>query len=682
MKCLLILVAVVGCVLSFPVEPDSNFGTAEYLEKEKFFLLVLKYMHQPHWHAELYAYGMSYKISEDYDSYNHVDEVKKYVDFVNRGGSLEMQKVFSLYDPNHLWETKALFTVFYNAKTYETLAKVVSWARFNVNEKLFMYVVGTLISHREDLQSLILPPPYEVCPYQFINAEAIKSAQRMKMQGFYGVEKVNGMYEYVIPMNYTGWYLHLNEDQKVSYLTEDVGLNAFYYNFNLDYPHWMEGKPYGLDKDRRGELYIIMHHEINARYYLERLSNDLGHIPEFNWREPINSGYYPSLMYVSGKQFPTRSNHYNLYTEGNHKFVEEAEDRERRIRDVIDLGFVKYGEEKVSVSMPEDVNTLGNLLQGNPDSFGLHHNFHDHIVPSFLENIASAARDPLFYQFYKRLLSNYWKFMSHITPYTVEEIEFPGVKITDAHVDKIETFFEDFDVDITNAVDVKYNVEVKAPKTTAELEFQPDAFHIKARTTRLNHKNFNFKLTVQSDKAQESSIRVYIGPKYDEFGKHIDFNDNRKNFVMLDIFKYSLKAGETVISRDSDSEFMYYGASQTSYYELYKHVMMAKKGEGKFPHTGLIARCQFPKNLMIPKGKHGGMTFQFFFVVSPYVAPKTPFVPMASCGVGSGSRFFEDRSMLYPLDREIDAKHYYVPNFHFEDVEIYFKAEENAARYF
>lgn len=48
------------------------------------------------------------------------------------------------------------------------------------------------------------------------------------MQGFYGMKKVEGVYQAVIPANYTGWYMHTNVEQKVSYFTEDIGLNAWY----------------------------------------------------------------------------------------------------------------------------------------------------------------------------------------------------------------------------------------------------------------------------------------------------------------------------------------------------------------------------------------------------------------------------------------------------------------------
>lgn len=686
MKCLWLgLAALVGCFFVASADSEVKYGDKVYLENQKDLLLILKYVHQPRWNADLYAFGSLYKISEDYASYNDVETVKEFVRSFEMNRLLSKQAGFSLYEPDHLEQTELLFKVLMAAKNHETLAKVAAWARFNVNEKMFMYVVGLIVAHREDVQSLIMPPPYEVCPYQYIHSEAIKFAQRKAMQGFYGVEKVNGYKEIIVPVNITGWFMHLNEDQKVSYFTEDVAWNAFYYNFNIDYPHWMEGKPYGLEKDRRGELYIAVHQQMLARYYLERLSNGLGSISEFNWRQPVKSGYNPLLFIVSGKQFPSRPNNYNFYFPENFKNVQQAEDRERRIRDVVNAGFITFGDKTVSVSKPEDVNILGNLIQGNPDSFDLHHNFHDHIVPKFLETFSTAARDPLFYQFYKSLMQNFWRFMSHLKPYTVEEIGFPGVKINSVHVDKLETFFENHDIDITNAIDVPQENIVKKLEEVTDVNFKPDEYLVKARTVRLNHKPFSYKLNVQSEKVQEASVRVYIGPKYDEFDNLINFNENRQNFVLLDIFKQSLTAGENVITRNS-AQITHYEADYTTYFELYQRVLAGKSGEKEWTSDLLKGRCHFAKHLMLPKGKKGGMTYQFYFIINPYHVAATPifstFNPRQSCGIGSGSRYFEDRALLFPVDREIDSSYFFTPNMYFEDVEIFFNAEENAVRYF
>lgn len=684
MKCWLGVFALVGCLFLATADTEVKFGDQTYLEQEKDLLLVLKYVHQPSWNPDLHAFGFFYEISDDYESYNDVAAVKEFVRLFELKRFLKRKAGFSAYNPEHLEQAGALFRVFMSAKNYETLAKVVAWARFNVNEKIFMYVIGLTVTHREDLKSLIMPPPYEVCPYQFVHSEAIKFAQRQAMQGFSAYEKVNGHREMIVPVNYTGWFMHMNEDQKVSYFTEDVTWNALYYNFNLAYPHWLEGKPYGLDNDRRGELFIWFHHQMIVRYNLERLSNGLGHIPEFNWRQPVKSGYKPLLFTVSGKQMESRPNHYNFYHEGNFKFVQQAEDRERRIRDVVDAGFITFKNQNISVSKPEDVNILGNLLQGNPDTFDLHHNFHDHIVPSFLENFSTAARDPLFYQFNKHLMHNFWRFTSHLAPYTVEEIGFKGVTIKSVKVSKLVTFFENFDIDITNSLDHPVPTTVKKLEEVTEVNFKPDEFFVKARTVRLNHKSFTVKINVQSESAQDASVRVFIGPKYDEFGSLIKFEENHVNFYLFDIFKHSLTVGENIITRES-SQFAMSTGDYTSFYDLYVRVMSAKKSEKEWTHDLFAGRCGSPDHLLLPKGQIGGLTYQFYFIITPLQASATPmfstFDSKTSCGIGSGSRYFESRSLLFPLDRPVDPIHFYTPNMHFEDIDIFFNAGENAARY-
>jgi Hemocyanin, ig-like domain len=131
---------------------------------------------------------------------------------------------------------------------------------------------------------------------------------------------------------------------------------------------------------------------------------------------------------------------------------------------------------------------------------------------------------------------------------------------------------------------------------------------------------------------------------------------------------------------------MFIAPEQTSFYDLYKHLMSAQKGESKWTSTLFVGRCQYPKYLLIPKGKKGGMTFSFYFIVSKYLKPAVPFMSnfdmKTSCGVGSGTRFFENRNLLYPIDRRIDAKHFYTPNMHFEDVDIHFNGDDNAVQFF
>lgn len=194
---------------------------------------------------------------------------------------------------------------------------------------MFTYALITSLRHRPDMVGIEVPAIYEVNPYYFFHSEVIQKAHLYKMQGFYGTKKVEGVYNTVIPANYTGWYMHTNMEQKVSYFTEDVGLNAWYYHFQSQFPSWMGGKEYDLYKDRRGELYLFHHQQLLARYYLERLSNDMGTIPEISYYEPLKTGYFPDMYYYNGVPFPARDNDYKLYHEENYKMIEELEDYER-----------------------------------------------------------------------------------------------------------------------------------------------------------------------------------------------------------------------------------------------------------------------------------------------------------------------------------------------------------------
>lgn len=81
----------------------------------------------------------------------------------------------------------------------------------------------------------------------------------------------------------------------------------------MDYYAFLGGDEFGLKKDRRGEFYLYQIRQILARYYLERLSNGLGEIPEFNFWEPLETGYYSSLTFFNGVNFPSRSNYYMMY---------------------------------------------------------------------------------------------------------------------------------------------------------------------------------------------------------------------------------------------------------------------------------------------------------------------------------------------------------------------------------
>lgn len=108
------------------------------------------------------------------------------------------------------------------------------------------------------------------------------------------------------------------------------------------------------------------------------------------------------------------------------------------------------------------------------------------------------------------------------------QLTFDGVKVKDFEVDKLVTYFDNFEFEVTNAVPVK---ELK--------EYEDLRYY--ARQFRLNHKPYNYKLTVNSDDSKEALVRVYIGPKYDSEERELHIEQSRLAFVEIDRFPVKCK---------------------------------------------------------------------------------------------------------------------------------------------
>jgi hypothetical protein len=691
---LLVLAGLVAlsCGYLLPERKVKTYDTdTDFVYKQKAILQLLQHVHQNDIMLKQYEEAKLWKFDEFL--YKKVEVVREFEYYWKFGRLLPMNEIFSIYNDYHREQAVALFHLFYYAKDFETFYKTLVWARFHVNEGMFIYALTVAVLRRPDTRGIELPAPYEIYPYYFFNTETIQKAQNYKMQGFYNMKKVEDVHTIIIPTNYTDYdYYMTTVESKISYFTEDIGLNTYYYYFHADYPFWMTGKNYDLVRERRGEQYLFVHQQLLARYYLERLSNDIGIIPEFSWYEPIKTGYYPALRYYNGAFFPTRDNYFNTYTERNYYDVDLVKDYERRIFDAIDLGFVIMPDgTHYDLTKPESIEILGNMIQFNTDSpnrrfFGYFiwmsklllggsfttrytTKYDFKVLPSVLEHYETTLRDPVFWQLYKRIIKFYWHFKDTLPYYKKSELMFDGVKITSVDMGKLVTYFDKFDADITNAVDVEVlDKKITIDKVSDLYRFGKvshyggEDFVVKARQWRLNHMPFTFNLHVYSDRVVKSVVRVYLGPKYNEFGRVYDINENRENFVLLDLFKYDLIVGDNVISRDS-SEFTWYVKDTTTYFDLYKNTMMFNDKKSKWDVSDYTeGRFGFPDRLMLPKGKKGGMPFQFYFIITPY----TP---------STDGYYVDNLPFGYPFDRKIDETYWYTPNMYYYDVNIFHKKE-------
>lgn len=265
-------------------------------------------------------------------------------------GLLPRGAPFSILEVTHRFEVETLFNVLYSAKDYETFWNTAVWMRQHVNEYLFVYVLSVAILHRPDTQGVVVPPLYEIFPEFFTNTEVLTTAQHVNSYGLKGIENNPSTYLWqdnvVIRENMTFWSHYTNDEARLNYFIHDQAVNTFLYNHQLTYPLWLGGEITPLVKDRRGEWFWFIHKQMLSRYYLERLSNGLGELPELSWDVPVETGFWSGLSYWNGIPMPVRPNHWLL---NQPEFVEELtrlKDFERRIRDAIDQGYL------VNVSFP------------------------------------------------------------------------------------------------------------------------------------------------------------------------------------------------------------------------------------------------------------------------------------------------------------------------------------------
>lgn len=139
-------------------------------------------------------------------------------------------------------------------------------------------------------------------------------------------------------------------------------------------------------------------------------------------------------------------------------------------------------------------------------------------------------------QFFNNLLdfheaeNNQWNVrLKHAALFSpCSQLGYPGVKIENVDVGKLITYYDYFDIDLDNVV----NVQVAEDGQYIDY---------RARQTRLNHKPFTYSIEVTSDKTTDVYVRVFLGPKYDNLGREYNINDRRHYFVEIDRFPYKSK---------------------------------------------------------------------------------------------------------------------------------------------
>ncbi|XP_045451549.1 arylphorin subunit alpha-like [Melitaea cinxia] len=656
---------------------DADFGT----KQEKILKLFL-HPKQVDPEAEYYKIGKDYDIKAHFDDYTNKKAVQEFYELWSFG-MLPKNVPFSIFYKQHQREAIALFNILYYANSFEVFYKTACFARVYLNEGQFFYAFYIALTHHADTKGMVVPAPYEVYPELFTDSYAWNKIYRTKMQdgvftpdfgSEYGV--VHEGDKWIIYSNYSDYFNFISDEYKISYFTEDIGLNAYYYYFHSYFPFWMDGDLYPSMKENRGEVYFYFYQQLLARYYLERLSNGLGPIPNFSFWHAISTGYYPNLYYYY--PFVQRPSYYQVPSIEKYEELQFLDTYEKTFIQYLHEGRFKAFNQDVDLHNSKSVNFVGNFWQANADWYGkvgrrgpyysyevIARNvlsaapqYYDkyNFAPSALDFYQTSLRDPVFYQLYSKIIKYFIEYKKMLPVYTKDSLHYVGVKVNDVKVEKLVTFFDYYDFDVSNGVYY----------TQEELKSQ-NYTHFFVRQPRLNHKDFKVYVDLKSDVEGDAVVKIFMGPKYDHMGYPISLEDNWMNFVELDWSVHTLTKGQNKIERSS-SEFFYFKEDSVSTYEIFKTLP-----EGKVPLDMSAESGAFPKRLLLPKGTKSGFPYQFFVMVYPYV-PAEKYDTIKAFE-------WDSKPFGYPFDRPAYEPYFVQPNMFFEDVEVYHEGEEFTYKY-
>jgi len=265
-----------------------------------------------------------------------------------------------------------------------------------------------------------------------------------------------------------------------------------------------------------------------------------------------------------------------------------------------------------------------------------------------MEHFETATRDPSFFRLHKYMDNIFKEFKDRLPPYTFDELNFEGVDLESFSVEgSLETYFEDFEFSLINAVD-----------DTVEL---PDVA-ISAVVKRINHKPFSFKFNINNNNEESvvASTRIYLCPRYDN--NHVEFsvNEGRWHCIEMDKFWTELAPGANTIVRKSSESSVTVPDSVSFEALIEKADAAVSAGQEASGMESFSRNCGIPDRLLLPKGNEQGLEFALWALVSDGSHDHTDSFKVdghyggthAHCGI-HGQKYPDLRPMGYPLDRQI-----------------------------
>ncbi|XP_068144854.1 phenoloxidase 2 [Drosophila tropicalis] len=591
---------------------------------------------------------------------------KPNLDFAKK---LTLKNQFSLFNSNHQEIAGKLIQLFLDAPNLKQFVSLAAFTKDRLNPVLFQYAYAVAIAHREDTREVPITNISQVFPGNFVEPSALKDARQEASV----IADTGNRVHVDIPRNYTA--SDREDEQRLAYFREDIGVNSHHWHWHLVYP--ASGPVAVVNKDRRGELFYYMHHQILARYNTERFCNNLKRVqPLSNLRGEIPEGYFPKILSsVNNRTYPSRiSNQLLRDVDRPDASIEIAEvERWRdRVLASIDQGFVENSSgQRIPLDEVTGIDILGNLIEAsstlsvNSQYYGNLHN-QGHTIISFahdpdfrhleefgvMGDVTTAMRDPVFYRWHTFVDNIFNKFKTLLSPYNASQLGFDGISVdyieaklgaSNAQANTLLTYWQKSSADLA-----------------AGLDFGPSADgNIFASFTHLQNAPFTYTFNVTNNGAKRTgTCRIFICPKVDERNQPLRLEEQRLLAIEMDKFTCELLPGENTIRRESSDSSV-----AIPFERSFRPIGAAYQPKGadelaRFRFCG----CGWPQHLLLPKGKPQGMLFDLFVMISDYsqdAVQQPTNTPNDACSTaysfcGLKDKLYPDkRTMGFPFDRRL-----------------------------
>ncbi|KAH8348177.1 hypothetical protein KR084_005040 [Drosophila pseudotakahashii] len=607
------------------------------------------------------------RFSKDVDLKIPIQELSSVpnLDFTRKVG---LKDQFSLFNNRHRDIASQLITIFMGAPNLRQFVSLSVYTKDRVNPVLFQYAYAVAIAHRPDTREVPITNISQVFPSNFVEPSAFRDARQEASV----IGESGGRVHIDIPRNYTA--SDREDEQRLAYFREDIGVNSHHWHWHLVYP--TTGPREVVNKDRRGELFYFMHHQILARYNVERFCNNLKRVqPLNNLRVELPEGYFPKILSsLNNRTYPARVTN-QLLTDVNREDANiEISDVERwrdRVLAAIDQGYVEDPSgQRTPLDDVRGIDILGNMIEASPVlsvNYGFYGNLHNegHNIISYahdpdqrhlesfgvMGDVTTAMRDPIFYRWHGFIDSVFNRFKARLDPYNAAQLNFDGISI--------------------DYIEAKIGVGTATPNTlltywqkssadlAAGLDFGPSADgNIFASFTHLQNAPFTYTFNVTNNGAKRTgTCRIFICPKVDERNQPLRLEEQRLMAIEMDKFTVDLVPGVNTIRRQSTESSVAIPFERSFRPIGADYQPKAADELARFRFCG----CGWPQHLLLPKGNAQGMLFDLFVMISDYSqdAVQQPNTVNDACSTaysfcGLKDKLYPDRrTMGYPFDRRL-----------------------------